>query len=53
MMKWKVVETCYTSKFEKPFDGEVAQFDTLVLAEDFINLVLPKDTRERFRIEHI
>ena len=53
MMKWKVVETCYTLKFEKPLDREVAQFDTLVLAEDFINLVLPKDTRERFRIEHI
>ena len=53
MMKWKVVETCYTSKFEKPFDREVAQIDTLGLAEEFMNLVLPKDTRERFRMEHL
>lgn len=31
----------------------VAQFDTLVLAEDFVNLVILKDTRDRFKIEHI
>ena len=53
MMNWKVVETCQASKFEKPFEREIAQFDTLVLAEDFIDLVIPKDTRDRFRIEHI
>lgn len=53
MMNWKVIETCYASKFEEPFERVIAQFDTLVLAEDFINLVLPKGTRERFRIEHI
>ena len=53
MMSWKVIETCQASKFEKPSEREIAQFDTLVLAEDFINLVLPKDTRDRFRIEHI
>ena len=53
MMNWKVIETCQASKFEKPFEREIAQFETLVLAEDFINLVLPKDTRVRFRIEHI
>lgn len=53
MMKWKVVEICYASKFEEPFEREVAQFDTLVLAEDFISLVLPEDTRERFKIEHV
>ena len=53
MMNWKVIETCQSSKFEKPFEREIAQFDTLVLAEDFINLALPKDTRDRFRIEHI
>ena len=53
MMNWKVIETCQASKFEKPFEREIAQFDTFVLAEDFINLVLPKDTKDRFRVEHI
>lgn len=53
MMNWKVIETCQASKFEKPFEREIARFDTFVLADDFINLVLPKDTRYRFRIEHI
>ena len=53
MMNWKVIETCQASKFEKPFEREIAQFDTLVLAEDFIDLVLPKDTKDRFRVEHI
>lgn len=53
MMNWKVIETCQASKFEKPFEREIAQFDTLVLAEDFINLVIPKDTKDRFRVEHV
>lgn len=53
MMNWKVIETCCASKFEEPFEREIAQFNTLVLAEDFINLVIPKETKERFRIEHI
>ena len=53
MMNWKVIETCQASKFEKPFERVIAQFDTLVLADEFINLVLPKDTRDRFRIERI
>lgn len=53
MMNWKVIETCCASKFEKPFEREIAQFDTLVLAEDFIDLVLPKERKDRFRIEHI
>ena len=53
MMNWKVIETCKASKFEKPFEREIARFDTFVLAEDFINLVLPKETKDRFRIEHI
>lgn len=53
MMNWKVIETCQASKFEKPFEREVAEFGSLILAEDFVNLVLPKETRERFRIEHI
>lgn len=53
MMNWKVIEICQASKFEETFEREIAQFDTLILAEDFINLVLPKETRDRFRIEHI
>lgn len=53
MMNWKVIETCYGSKFEESFERVVAQFDTLVLAEDFIDLVIPKETKNRFRIEHI
>lgn len=53
MMNWKVIETCYPNKYEKPFEREIARFKTLVLAEDFINLVLPKETKDRFRIEHI
>ena len=50
MMNWKVIETCQASKFEKPFDREIAQFDTFVLAEDFINLVLPKETKDRLKL---
>lgn len=53
MMNWKVIETCYASKFEEPFERVIAQFDTFVLADDFIDLVIPKETKERFRIEHI
>lgn len=53
MMNWKVIETCFGSKFEETFEREIARFDTLVLAEDFIDLVLPAETRNRFRIEHI
>lgn len=53
MMNWKVIETCEASKFEQPCERVIAQFETLVLAEDFIDLVLPKETRERFRVEHI
>lgn len=52
-MNWQVIETQYFSKFESPKERIVAQFDTLVLAEDFVNLVIPKDTQDRFRIEHI
>ena len=52
-MNWQVIETQYFSKFESPKERIVAQFDTLVLAEDFVNLVIPKDTQDRFRVEHI
>lgn len=53
MMNWKVIETIYPSKFETPREHVIAQFETLVLAEDFLELVLPAVTRKRFRIEHI
>lgn len=52
-MNWKVIETIYPSKFEAPRENVIAQFETLVLAEDFLELVLPAVTRKRFRIEHI
>lgn len=52
-MNWQVIETQYFSEFESSKERIVAQFDTLVLAEDFVNLVIPKDTQDRFRIEHI
>lgn len=53
MMYWKVIATCQASKYEEPFDREIAQFTTYVNAEDFINLVIPKETRKNFRIEKI
>lgn len=53
MMNWKVIATCQASKYEEPFDREIAQFINYVNAEDFINLVIPKENRDRFRIEKI
>lgn len=53
MMNWKVIETIYPSKFEEPKESVIAEFESLVIAEDFINFVLPKETRDKFRIEHI
>ena len=53
MMNWKVIGTIYPSKFEAPKEGVIAEFESLVIAEDFINLVLPKETKDSFRIEHI
>ena len=53
MMNWKVIETIYPSKFETPKESVIAEFESPVLAEDFINLVLPKEARGKFRIEHI
>ena len=52
-MNWKVIGTIYPSKFEDPKENVIAEFETFVNAEDFINLVLPKETRDKFRIEHI
>lgn len=53
MMNWKVIATIYHSKFETPKESVIAEFETFVNAEDFINLVIPKETRDRFRIERI
>lgn len=53
MLNWAVIEVMYLSKFEGTRDRIIAQFDSYILAEDFINLVLPKETRDRFRIEFI
>ena len=53
MMYWKVIATCQASKYEEPFDREVAQFEDLVHAADFVNIVIPKENRDRFRIEKI
>lgn len=53
MMNWKVIGIIHPSKFETPKESVIAEFETLVNAESFINLVLPKETKESFRIEHI
>lgn len=53
MLNWRVLEIIKPSKYEKEYKREVAQFDSYILAEDFINLVLPADVRNRFEIEHI
>ena len=53
MLNWAVIQTVYFSKFEKEREEIIARFDTLVLAEDFIKLALPEETRGRFRIEHL
>lgn len=53
MMNWKVIGTIHPSKFEEPKESVIAEFETFVNAENFINLVLPKETKDRFRIEHI
>ena len=52
-MNWRVIVTCQASKYEEPYDREIARFADLVNAEDFVNIVIPKENRDRFRIEHI
>ncbi len=52
-MNWKVIERCQASESEEPFEREIAQFYTHSLAEDFINMVLPEERKERFHIEPI
>lgn len=52
-MNWRVIATCQASKSEEPYEREIAQFANLVNAADFVNLVIPKENRDRFRIERI
>ena len=52
-MNWRVIATCQASKYEQPFDREIAQFADLINAADFVNIVIPKENRDRFRIERI
>lgn len=52
-MNWRVIATCQASKFEEPYDREIAQFADLVNAADFVNMVIPKENRDKFRIERI
>ena len=52
-MNWKVMMTCRASKFEEPYEREIAQFANLVNAADFVNMVIPKENRDKFRIERI
>lgn len=43
---------CPYAKECEEYKNVVAAFNSLVLAEDFINLVIPAETRKRFYIEH-
>ena len=52
-MEWKVIETYQPSKYEQPFEREVAQFADLVNAVQFVNLVIPKERRENARVDYI
>lgn len=51
-LNWLVVVRTKASKFEPEYKNVVAAFNSLVLAEDFINLVVPAETRKLFYIEH-
>ena len=51
-LNWLVVVRTKASKFEPEYKNVVAAFNSLVLADDFINLVIPAETRKRFDIEH-
>lgn len=51
-LNWLVVDKIQASKFEPEYKNVMAAFNSLVLAEDFINLVIPAETRKRFYIEH-
>ncbi len=53
MMNWKVIAKIKPSKYEPEYEREVAQFESYVNAEDFINLVMPVESKDRFKIEHV
>ena len=42
-LNWLVVDKIQASKFEPEYKNVVAAFNSLVLAEDFINLVIPAE----------
>ena len=54
-LRWQVVAECEAlnnGKTEK-FDRVIAAFSNPINAEDFINNCLPKERKDKFRIEHI
>lgn len=51
-LNWLVGHKFKASKFEPERKRVIAAFNTYVSAEDFINLVLPEETRGRFYIEN-
>lgn len=53
MMNWEVYATIKPSKFEPERENIIAQFEFYVTAEDFLNLVIPEETRGSFKIRHI
>lgn len=52
-MNCRVIMICQGSKFEEPYEREIAQFVYYGDAEDFVNKAMPKENRDRFRIERI
>lgn len=50
-LKWLVGYKFKASKFEPECKRVIAAFNTYASAEDFINLVMPEETRGRFYIE--
>lgn len=50
-LKWIVFEDY--EWMGKRIRNAVAAFDGKVLAEDFIQLVIPKDVQNRYKIEHM
>lgn len=51
-LNWQVVYKFKASRFEPETEKTVAEFNTYVNAEDFINLVIPSETRKMFFIKH-
>lgn len=51
-LNWLVAYKFQASEFEPEREKVVAAFDWLINAEDFIKLVIPAETRDRFYIKH-